>query len=377
MDEIKITILGDVCPTDDWRSKFDDGSVMKDVATLLRDSDLSIANLECPATDGNVPAKKCGPCLKAKPADVAVLKNAGVSLLSLGNNHIKDYTAEGVLDTIQCCEDLSLPYVGAGETIEKANSARIFSVKNRRIAVLAFAEKEFNGASKTEAGANLFDVFSSPEYISQVKKQCDILIVLYHGGIEHYRYPSPDLQKKCRLMIRSGADAVLCQHSHCIGTYEAYENGYILYGQGNGVYGFRKSQPAWNEGLLLTLTLTNNRLTVDYTLLKATQTGLMIASKEKLTDRMEQFERESARLKDENFIRESWREFCNKRKSLDLPLLLGKSRAFIKLNRLLGNRLVTWLVGRYSLLISMNLLRCDAWHEVLITQLEDEVYNGK
>lgn len=64
--------------------------------------------------------------------------------------------------------------------------------------------------------------------------------MLYHGGKEYYRYSSPNLQKTCRKMTEKGADLVLCQHSHCIGSYEEYNDSTILYGQGNFIFNMKK-----------------------------------------------------------------------------------------------------------------------------------------
>ena len=43
-------------------------------------------------------------------------------------------------------------------------------------------------------------------------------------------YPSPYLQKVCRKIIDYGADIIVCQHSNCIGCYENYSKGEIIYG---------------------------------------------------------------------------------------------------------------------------------------------------
>ena len=85
----------------------------------------------------------------------------------------------------------------------------------------------------------------------------DYLIVLNHGGIEYYKFPSPLLQRKCREMVKCGADFVVCQHSHCIGTAENFLNGTILYGQGNSVFGYKDNSDSWNNGLLVKLTLSD------------------------------------------------------------------------------------------------------------------------
>lgn len=373
MASIKISILGDVCPTEDYRDLWDNGKAFDSIASMISASDLAIANLECPATKYAKPMMKCGPCLRAEPLDVVLLKQKGFSLLSLANNHIKDYQEQGVLDTLQLCKENGIAYVGAGENCEEAKKARFFEMKGRRIGVLSFAEKEFNIATETEAGANLFDVYESPEYIADCKKKCDYLIVLYHGGIEHYRYPSEELQKKCRLMIRFGADIVICQHSHCIGACEYYENGYILYGQGNGVYGYRDGNQAWNEGLLLTIELSDKPI-IKETLLLATKESVVCASGEIAEKRMQQFYEESKKLHNKQFLKEEWIQFCRKNGAINRPLFYGKSRIAIATNRITKNKLFRAMMPKSREMVTMNLIRCDAWREVITTLLEFDIY---
>ena len=374
MSTIKISILGDVCPTDDYRKFWDDKTAFNTVSSLIQNSDLKIVNLECPATNESKPIKKCGPCLKAKPQDVELIKNAGFNLISLANNHVKDFQEQGVLDTIENCMKYDVAFVGAGENAKKASQAYFVEVKGKKIGVISFAEKEFNVATETQAGANYFDVYESPEFVAKCKKECDYLIVLYHGGIEHYRYPSKVLQKKCRLLVRFGANVVICQHSHCVGTYEYYNDGYILYGQGNGVYGYRKNSQAWNEGLLLNIEL-GESAQISSTLLMANENGIVLADKETTKKRMLQFDNESSKLNDQEFLQREWKSFCAKNGALNRPLFYGKNRVAIKLNRLTKNALFKASMPKKKEMITMNFMRCDALREVVTTLLEMDVYD--
>ena len=374
MNTVKISILGDVCPTNDYRKFWDDKIAFNTVSSLIKNSDLSIVNLECPATNYDKPLKKCGPCLKAKPQDVELLKNAGFNLISLANNHIKDFNEQGVLDTIENLKKNNIAFVGAGENQEDAKKAYFIEIKGKKIGVISYCEKEFNVATKTQAGANFFDVYESPEYVAKCKEQCDYLIILYHGGIEYYAYPSEVLQKKCRLLIRMGADVVLCQHSHCIGTYEYYNDGYILYGQGNGVYGYRKNSPSWNEGLLVNIEI-GNTVTISPVLLTAKEEGIVLADNEFSEKRLTQFDEQSKKLDDKEFLQKEWISFCKKIGALNRPLLYGKSRIFIKLNRITKNRLFKAFMPKKREMATMNLIRCDAWREVITTLLESDLYD--
>lgn len=72
--------------------------------------------------------------------------------------------------------------------------------------------------------------------IQNIKKEVDYLIVIFHGGKEFYRFPSPILQKNCRSVIDFWADCVITQHSRCIGCEEIYKDRKIIYGQGNFIF---------------------------------------------------------------------------------------------------------------------------------------------
>ena len=373
METIKISILGDVCPTSDYRQLWDDGSLFNAISEEIKGSDLAVVNLECPATKYCKPIMKCGPCLCAEPSDVALIKKAGFNLISLANNHIKDFQEKGVIDTINECKVNEIKYVGAGENCKEASRAQFFEAKGKTIGIISYAEKEFNTATETEAGANFFDVYESPEYVAECKKYCDFLIVLYHGGIEHYIYPSSVLQKKCRLLVRCGADVVLCQHSHCIGTYEYYQNGYILYGQGNGVYGYRAKNGKWNEGLLIQIEL-KDKFEVTPILLKATQNGTEIADGEITKKRLQNFHEQSKKIQDKEFLNQQWYKFCEENGALNRPLFYGKNRIYIKLNRMTKNKLFGFGTKKNREMVTMNLVRCDAWREVIVTLLENDVY---
>src|SRR5699024_1436352 len=105
-------------------------------------------------------------------------------------------------------------------------------------------------------GANPFDPLESFDHIQELKSKCDYVIVLYHGGKERYRYPSPYLQKVCRKFAQKGADLIVCQHSHCIGAYEEFEGSTIIYGQGNFIFNTLNNE-FWNTSLLIKVEITN------------------------------------------------------------------------------------------------------------------------
>ena len=222
-------------------------------STNFKTADLSIANLECPLTDVDSPIPKSGPALRASPACIAGLKNAGIHVLNMANNHILDHGAQGVESTLRLAESAGMAAVGAGRNREEVRRILIRTVDGIRIGILGVAEHEFSIAGDASAGANPLDLIDMVRSLAAHRKEWDHLIVLLHGGKEGYPYPSPRLMETCRFLVEQGAGAVICQHSHCVGCYEEYRGGHIVYGQGNFVFESPSPPPGWNEGVLVQL----------------------------------------------------------------------------------------------------------------------------
>ncbi len=370
-----ILICGDICPTKDTEHFFDQNNaeaLFNDVLPVLKQADVLIGNMEFVITDQCTPAIKTGPVLHGKTHFIDIFKEVGFTALGLANNHIKDCGPEGVLSSLETCKKNHILTVGAGNNEKEAKKPLIIEKNGWKIGLMAFAEHEFNAAYKNEPGANLLDVFNDFDQVKEFKKQVDYLIVLYHGGIEYYEYPSPLLQKKCRKMVDSGADYVVCQHSHLIGTKETYNNGTILYGQGNTVFGYREGNDSWNQGLLVSITLSGNKKETNHILIKATTKGINLGT-ETEQDKIKIILKERAqKIKEPDFIEQKWKQFCNDKKALYLPLLYGKSRYFNKLNRMLHNKLIDLIVSPKKKMITHNLIRCESHNEVIQTILNNK-----
>ena len=139
------------------------------------------------------------------------------------------------------------------------------------------------------------------------------------------------------------------------------------------MYGYRENSRAWNEGLLLSIEI-DKAVTVTPILLTAQKDGIIVADKEISQKRLSQINEQSKKLDDKEFLQKEWVKFCEKVGALTRPLLYGKSRVFIKLNRITKNKLFRATMRKNREMTTMNLIRCDAWREVITTLLETDVY---
>lgn len=249
---MKILIAGDLCPKYRVQEAFDkkDYSALEAMKPIIAKADYSIVNFECPVVVGNAkPIKKCGPCLRTTPNAVEAVQYAGFDCVTLANNHFRDFGDEGCITTMEHLKKAQIDFVGGGHNISEAQQILYKQLGDKKVAFVNFCENEFSIATDSQAGSAPLDTVDNYNQITEARKDADIVIVIVHGGHEHYQLPSPRMKKLYRHFVALGADAVVNHHQHCYSGYEYYNGKPIVYGLGNFLFDsecLRKS--FWNEG---------------------------------------------------------------------------------------------------------------------------------
>lgn len=374
---MKLLIGADFVPTDSNIDLFEKADTLQlfgeELNDIIQSADYRIFNLELPLTDEATPIKKNGPSLMAPTSAINGYCAAKVDLVTLANNHILDQGENGLRSTISTLEKAGISYVGVGESPDEASKPFIFEFAGKRVGVYACAEHEFSIVTEKSAGANPFDPLFSLDHIQELKKSVDFVIVLYHGGKEHYRYPSPMLQKVARRMIDKGADLVVCQHSHCIGCEEKYKGGTIVYGQGNFLFDHSKSE-FWQTSLLIELDYDFN---IKYIPLVKAGNLVRLAEGEKLQEILSDFESRCEDIKKAGFVEEAYTSYATLNGDYYRTILSGIRRGFIHkvINKLSGGKYEKQLVkkelaGSRSLTFK-NFFMCEAHRELILRILDN------
>lgn len=375
-EAIKVGVLGDIYPSGPCEShlmSLCSGNIFGQIPDYLATLDYVVGNLESPLTAGGVPIIKGGPNLRADPAVIAGIKRLGVDALGLANNHIMDYGEVGLFDTINTCQGHGLSVFGAGQNLAQAKSPHVIAVKNKNIAFVGFAEREYSIADDESAGAAPFDVYTSLSEIEKLRREVDVLIVLYHGGIEHYKYPSPNLQRLCRSLVDAGADFVTCQHSHCIGASEVYCGRPVLYGQGNFLFNYGEGRDLnWRSGLIAELIIDND-VRANYLPVTAVGCGVDMASPAQAIALLNEFEQRSKEILDPCSVQNAWRDLCANRESGYIDLVLGLNRYARFINRVTKGALVRCLYNDKDMRNILNVVRCESHRDILVSVLEKRV----
>ncbi|UCG42552.1 MAG: CapA family protein, partial [candidate division WOR-3 bacterium] len=90
------------------------------LAWLGEAADITVANLESPLTNQGTRHPTKSVVFKGRPENVAGLSYAGVDLVSLANNHVTDYGAEGMTQTQDTLRAEGILFSGAGQDLYEA-----------------------------------------------------------------------------------------------------------------------------------------------------------------------------------------------------------------------------------------------------------------
>lgn len=262
---MRILIAGDFCPQNRVSQQIKKGNydlVLGQVREVTVKADYSIVNFECPVTKGGEkPIVKQGPNLQCSFKGIEAVKWAGFDCVTLANNHFRDYGDEGVMNTIDACKDVGVDIVGGGKNLHEASAILYKQIGEHTLAVINCCEHEFSIATDTHGGANPLNPVQQYYAIKEAKKKADYVLVIVHGGHEHWQLPSPRMVETYRFFIDAGADVVVNHHQHCYSGFEVYNGKPIFYGLGNLCFD-RKGNwgTKWHQGLMVILSFEKDKV---------------------------------------------------------------------------------------------------------------------
>lgn len=244
-DDIMISAVGDVMMGTSYPDQGmlppDNGfGLFEPAKQWIQAADVRFANLEGTLFDGEpqTDGKKPGPnryLFKTPTMMGQRLIDAGFNVISLANNHIKDFGQAGVESTKSALATLGLQYSS------KAGEVALLSAKGNKIALIA---TDFYVGKRSVV--NPIAVY---EEIRVLKKEGYIVLVSSHVGGEGSSRVSlegsemylgenrGDSVKFARSAIDAGADSVIMHGPHVPRAIELYNKKLIIYSLGNFLTG--------------------------------------------------------------------------------------------------------------------------------------------
>ncbi len=239
--EVKILMAGDVMMARTiGASILNGGNPFEHVKSTFDKYDFVAVNLETNISTPGIgyPASGKLYTFNSPLKSIDVLKENGIKLVSLANNHVADYGKDALVDQLKQLDAKSIAHVGAGLNIDEAFEPKYILVKNLKVAFVAFNDIEnwfTNATSNTPGNAN-FDDSRMIASLKKARKNADIVVVWPHWGVEYSLSNSERQQQYAHLFIDYGADIVVGAHPHVVQNIEQYKGKTIYYSMGNFVF---------------------------------------------------------------------------------------------------------------------------------------------
>lgn len=205
------------------------------VAEVLAAADIVVANQEGPITDCTRPIGGKA-CLKSGPKTAAMLRDWGVRVVSLANNHMFDFGFEGFRQTCRALDDVGIAHLGAGRNLASATTPHIIATGGLRVGLLAYAAAETQATCATEASfgcAPLDESLLMLDAVRDLRSQVDAIVVIPHWGYCDYALPTPEQVTLTGRLLDAGATAVVGHHSHVVQGLVERDGKLVAYSLGN------------------------------------------------------------------------------------------------------------------------------------------------
>lgn len=247
-DEITLSFVGDIGFAEGYATinvcrqqpngVFD--CILPEVMNIMRSTDIMMANNEFPYSYRGAPTPNKTYTFRADPADVVMMTDMGVDIVSLANNHAYDYGPDALMDTFDTLKNARLPYVGAGKNIEEAMKPVYFHVNGKVISYVSATQIERYGNPDTrEATADSPGVLRTLEpskavaVIEEADRNSDFVVMYVHWGSESTDLVEQSQRDLAKAYADAGADLIIGDHSHCLQGIDYVKGVPVFYSLGN------------------------------------------------------------------------------------------------------------------------------------------------
>lgn len=206
-----------------------------------RRADARIVNLETAVTARGAPWRGKSIHYRMHPRNTPCLTAARIDCCVLANNHVLDWGAEGLEDTLEALHAAGIRTAGAGRDEEEARLPAVLeSRRGGRVLVFAYATSSAGvppeWAAGERPGVNFLPELSARAVsrdIAALRRQGDTVIVSIHWG-GNWGYEVGDAERKfARDLLEAGVDLVHGHSSHHAKRIEFHRGRPILYGCGD------------------------------------------------------------------------------------------------------------------------------------------------
>lgn len=272
---ITLSAVGDILIHDrvyeaaETEDGYDFEPMLKDMKPYMEDATITFANQE--TMIGGEELGLSGYPAFNSPVEIGEeLKDSGVDIVSIANNHSLDRGEEAIQESIKHWKDIGMTYIGAYKDEEDASDIRVLETdEDISVGFLAYTYGT-NGISVPDGKdflLNYIDESRIKKDIAEAQEKADVVVLSLHFGEEYKTMPNEEQENLVQMAADEDVDIVLGHHPHVLQPMEWVEgkNGhetFAIYSLGNFFSGQDELDRQIGGILHLTIREYNDEITV-------------------------------------------------------------------------------------------------------------------
>ena len=207
------------------------------ITSVLKSADFAAVNLETAVTSRGKPQPKTYH-FRTTPVAFTALRDAGIDLATMANNHVLDYGQTGLANTLAAAKAARFPYVGIGADAAAAWAPYVTTINGVKIAVIGVSQVAELASSwvatRSRPGeANAINLPRTLAAVRAARKLAPVVIVFMHWGTEGQACPDPDQLSLAPRLAAAGASIIIGAHAHMLQGSGWLGHTFVAYGMGN------------------------------------------------------------------------------------------------------------------------------------------------
>ena len=199
---------------------FDFSGMFSEVSDVIGNADYTVADIE--GTLGGTTEYSGNAKMVTPPSLIAALKDCGVDMLMLANDHALDGGWTELQATVANCASEGMDYVGAAASAEERATPVIRDINGINVAFLAYTES-LNGNEKDtdpaaiEYGVNLISKSNAKKDIEAAREAgADVIVCYCSWGEMLKQKPTENELKIAQKLAQWGVDVIIGYNPHVV-----------------------------------------------------------------------------------------------------------------------------------------------------------------
>ena len=222
-----IRALGEIAIQDNLlaAARSDDGSydftdMFSEISSIMGDADYTIADVE--GSLGGTADASGSTRLLTPPSLIQALKDCGVDMINMANDHVLDGGFSDLQAAIANCQAAGMEYVGAAASKEERDTPKIIDINGIRVGFIGYIETLNGMETQTDAAAVEYGVNlaarSNPRGDIQALRGAgaEVIVACVSWGEMLNREATQTQQMMAQTLAQYGVDVILGYNPHVI-----------------------------------------------------------------------------------------------------------------------------------------------------------------